>query len=312
MLKAALSKPAAASRRQDPISCSLCRRKKLRCNRQNPCSNCVARNVTCNREGSLPAVPAQAGTAAAHTGGAASTDVAILTRLDRLEGLILQMNANSQSRIHSSGLPVLKERTPESVKNPLMDVNGSESAHVVDTKILEDVGTRGYSLFSGLSDGIHFKILPLKSIPTAHLQLQSRNPTQINGPRTILLPVLTEGLVLLDVYAEHVEYLHHIVLISKVRSQIHSLYSYLSDTTCAPTRDYSVMSMIPALAPAALILSIFASAAACLAEIRPFALERSLSLSIMTISEAKSLLNTVDKSSVRVHGTLPARWFRMH
>ena len=139
----------------------------------------------------------------------------------------------------------------------------------------------------GLSDGIHFEVLPLKQIPTAPLQPRSYGSTQVNSPRTIFLPTLSEGLLLLDIYAEHVEYLHHIVLISKVGSQIHALHSYLSDTAYSRTHNYPDTSRVPALAPAALILSIFASAAACLAEIRPFALAKSPSLSILSIPEAK-------------------------
>ena len=33
--------------RQDPVSCESCRRKKLRCDRQKPCSNCRVRDVSC-------------------------------------------------------------------------------------------------------------------------------------------------------------------------------------------------------------------------------------------------------------------------
>lgn len=142
-MKAVSSRPTAASRRQDPISCSLCRGKKFRCNRQHPCSNCAARNVTCEREDTLPVVPQQAATAAVNANAAASTDWAVLARLDRLEILILEMNANDHSKKHCSGLPVLQQLTPESVMSPLMDADTSDAAHVVDTKILEDVGTRG-------------------------------------------------------------------------------------------------------------------------------------------------------------------------
>lgn len=35
-------------RRQDPVSCSLCRSKKLRCSREAPCSNCRSRCVECD------------------------------------------------------------------------------------------------------------------------------------------------------------------------------------------------------------------------------------------------------------------------
>jgi hypothetical protein len=37
-----------ARTRPDPVSCQLCRAKKLKCNRVQPCSNCVARGVSCH------------------------------------------------------------------------------------------------------------------------------------------------------------------------------------------------------------------------------------------------------------------------
>ncbi|PLB49012.1 hypothetical protein P170DRAFT_455805 [Aspergillus steynii IBT 23096] len=42
-------------RRRPAVSCSLCRRRKLRCNRENPCGNCMkARNATCVYENHSP------------------------------------------------------------------------------------------------------------------------------------------------------------------------------------------------------------------------------------------------------------------
>lgn len=37
-----------AYRRQNPVSCSFCRSKKLKCDRVSPCSNCVARGIDCD------------------------------------------------------------------------------------------------------------------------------------------------------------------------------------------------------------------------------------------------------------------------
>jgi Fungal Zn(2)-Cys(6) binuclear cluster domain len=37
-------------RRQDPVSCEFCRRKKLKCDRVDPCSNCRARKLVCSLE----------------------------------------------------------------------------------------------------------------------------------------------------------------------------------------------------------------------------------------------------------------------
>lgn len=73
-------------RRQDPISCLLCRRRKLRCNRQQPCSNCVARNVPCEREGQLP-LPVTP-----QSGGSHASDTTIMARLSRLEDLVIRMS----------------------------------------------------------------------------------------------------------------------------------------------------------------------------------------------------------------------------
>lgn len=36
--------------RQRPVSCKLCRSRKLRCSREAPCSNCVSRGVRCELE----------------------------------------------------------------------------------------------------------------------------------------------------------------------------------------------------------------------------------------------------------------------
>src|ERR1700753_3633847 len=42
--------------RQQPASCRFCRMRKLRCSRENPCSNCMCRGIECELE--LPAVAA--------------------------------------------------------------------------------------------------------------------------------------------------------------------------------------------------------------------------------------------------------------
>lgn len=46
--------------RQQPVSCRSCRSRKLRCNRELPCSNCASRGVPCELEDAVrpPAIPA--------------------------------------------------------------------------------------------------------------------------------------------------------------------------------------------------------------------------------------------------------------
>lgn len=101
-----------------------------------------------------------------------------------------------------------------------------------------------------------------------------------------MLPSLSEALSLLDIYAQYVDYLHHIVLLTKLRSQIYHLYDCLSHSAQLQPPTNSK------LAPAALITSIFASAAASIAEIRTRSNDKILTvspaLSLMSVAEARA------------------------
>lgn len=78
--------------RQRPISCHLCRVRKLRCSRQFPCSNCTSRGVVCQHEG--VAVTAAAAAAAASQQQVKSpvlkdmSTMDLLARLERLESIV--------------------------------------------------------------------------------------------------------------------------------------------------------------------------------------------------------------------------------
>lgn len=75
--------------RQRPISCHLCRVRKLRCSRQFPCSNCTSRGVVCQHEG--VAVTAAAAGSQPQVKSPAMKDMSttdLLARLERLESLV--------------------------------------------------------------------------------------------------------------------------------------------------------------------------------------------------------------------------------
>ena len=46
--KAAPTPPPKSTRRQDPVSCESCRKKKLKCDRRLPCRSCTVRNLACS------------------------------------------------------------------------------------------------------------------------------------------------------------------------------------------------------------------------------------------------------------------------
>lgn len=93
--------------RQRPISCKLCRQRKLRCSRVFPCSNCVCRGLECVHDGPTSAAtapssaisPGVAGGGANANAAAASQDKTaplpkdlpaseLLARLEKLEALV--------------------------------------------------------------------------------------------------------------------------------------------------------------------------------------------------------------------------------
>jgi hypothetical protein len=65
--------------RQRPVSCGFCRRRKLRCSRDAPCSNCVSRGVSCDLEDNIQQT-------ASHSDEFSQSE--ILERLRRLEQLL--------------------------------------------------------------------------------------------------------------------------------------------------------------------------------------------------------------------------------
>jgi hypothetical protein len=75
--------------RQDPVSCESCRKKKLKCSRQQPCSNCTARGIPCDfKVATVQYTRLQSNTEPEDVSSLRSENVAIKARLERLEELI--------------------------------------------------------------------------------------------------------------------------------------------------------------------------------------------------------------------------------
>ncbi|KAE8409643.1 hypothetical protein BDV37DRAFT_267813 [Aspergillus pseudonomiae] len=191
-------------RRQLPVSCQLCRSMKLKCSRDQPCSNCVSRGVTCERAYRVEPTtlsivspsttdPVQAQTTylqqpgwsanpSAGTGTGSNTE--ILSRLQRLEDIIL--------RTHSAAAP-----RPSTEPSYISEGEG-------DSKWLEGVGTRDTSVASGNSSSVGSCVA------------------------RAWLPLKNEAAWLLKRYGEDVTYLHHILHLPSVRQQMEDLYKQLS------------------------------------------------------------------------------------
>ena len=181
-----------------------------------------------------------------------------------MESLLLQINASGQHTSHPPSLPGLQQHTPDSTISPLFNGDASEATHHVEMRQLEDIGTSSAAL-SGLSDELIFEILPVDQIYAAYTQPRHQTSIVMDSPRIIIIPPLSEALTFFEIYVEHVDYLHHVLHLSKLRTQIHSFYDYLTSEDSCQHRIPSNAD-VSLIAPAGLILALFANAAACIAE----------------------------------------------
>jgi Fungal Zn(2)-Cys(6) binuclear cluster domain len=121
--------------RQEPVSCQSCRAKKLRCNRQWPCSNCLSRGITCQHPSLPPPISEPSEREPTTSTSSGNDSAAILARLKRLEDVVLGLNG---AQIPSPRSDALRSHSvTSSVRS-----RGDET----DSGFLEDVGSRTASL----------------------------------------------------------------------------------------------------------------------------------------------------------------------
>ena len=127
--------------RQDPVSCNLCRSKKLKCDRQWPCSNCQSRHLTCEYKGERPHIADTVDDEALR-----AENKAIKARLARLEQAVFgQQSFNGHVASNHASISTAAS-TPSRLKTD------GEKAHE-DSDWLESIGTRSVDIvrlqFSG-------------------------------------------------------------------------------------------------------------------------------------------------------------------
>ncbi|KAI8945745.1 fungal-specific transcription factor domain-containing protein [Xylaria longipes] len=215
--------------RPEPVSCQLCRSKKLRCNRVQPCSNCESRNVSCHYL--VPPPRSQRGrTPEAHQ------NVEIIARIERLESIVLPEGTPSEK--HSDSRVAFAPYSE--------DASQSRDLH-----LLENVGVREDSLISSLSNNLSFTISSVDNI------LESLGNSQHSfltcegrlDKTTVTLPTYKTAVILFDCFEANVDHMCRILNLPTVRSLMKSFYAGVN-------RNESVLP-----GQAALLLAIFALSA---------------------------------------------------
>ena len=193
--------------RQEPVSCQLCRVKKLKCNRGQPCSNCVARGVSCERQFRQPEL--------AHRRQPEPTEnAAIMARLQKLEEIVLRQNGRSSNVTSPERISMVSQSPTFVMPSPMSE---GEAAHKFETQKLEAVGSVEHSRMVELSESLIFRICPIQQI--------LKYP--ILATDHISLPTKEEAVLLFETYSKAVEYLQHILHLPFVQKKMDTIYLQL-------------------------------------------------------------------------------------
>lgn len=196
--------------RQDPVSCQICRRKKLKCDRKLPCSSCRSRNLLCEYDGERPSV-----TDNRNDDDLRAENLAIKARLDRLE----QALYNSKTPIVASPEPQVLLSLPAKTA-PLPRTEATQADE--DSQWLETLSAR--------TD----VVLPPPSARVA-VQLQSMEQLllasdQLPEARNISMPTYDVAVLFLDAYAKHLDATSHILHIDSTRQVFDRAYGRLANS----------------------------------------------------------------------------------
>lgn len=198
-------------RRQDPVSCSSCRLKKWKYNRQHPCSNCVARDLVW--EGHRPTANAPT-----HDEPDVATK-AILERLDRLEKAFLERDRRVALQ------QVGTEPTHEI--NQRGEVSETESGQVDDLRVPLNISMVG--------SGPPLRTIPqrIKDSLLTNPAFQSKAPSPPKCAEWVTLPEKEEALALLGHYARLASHMHYIVYMPTVLIILNQVYDRMDDRWAA-------------------------------------------------------------------------------
>ncbi|KAL4758932.1 Zn(II)2Cys6 transcription factor [Aspergillus foveolatus] len=255
-----------------PLSCRLCRSKKLRCDRAQPCSNCVQRKVECvyagrgessstDRRSNTPTTATAAAAASKREqsvpepGSASNHDSILLDRIQRLEEMILQQASqmprpSSVERGSSSGPQGATLASPGHGQQPAW--SSVESAVGSSVSSPMDTTSKASSLIEEMSSGnMQHGVMPFgSSMPNEIQQLASPSPAPLDAAALArCLPPLAQAMEMFNHFARCMHPTFGVLHIPSTRALMQQIYQNLLDGD------------EPYIAGLALVYAIFAGAA---------------------------------------------------
>ncbi|KAF2474824.1 uncharacterized protein BDR25DRAFT_332154 [Lindgomyces ingoldianus] len=208
-------------------ACLSCRQRKLKCNRQRPCTNCIARSVECKKQ-LLPAV--SRGAKGPLDESDPSTISNILSRLDRIEAYINQTKDSGSASLVST--PIGNELNM--IRNDVPTIASTRQAPPIDRttqSIPSDLGMQRVKVSA------NDNILRLALMHNLSISISTDSQVQkYTDSRQIQLPPKWEAIRLFQVYLNYIGQFQHIIYEPHFRTLIEEVYYQVAhvSTTTAP------------------------------------------------------------------------------
>ncbi|KAJ5594622.1 uncharacterized protein N7459_000830 [Penicillium hispanicum] len=200
--------------RQDPVSCESCRKKKLKCDRSQPCSSCFARRLQCSYEASRPEPARLVIKPANHTADEAASHDRIAPR-PRQPTKNVESNGrvrradDSTSTAHWLETIVMGHRVPNAV--PALFRHELSRHQRIESP---------QSNTNALPGGNLLALIQGRLIPSYE------NPSAIHLPS--FLPTKSEVMGLLEYYYHHLDYQYHLIILHRTKQDIDNLYTCIA------------------------------------------------------------------------------------
>jgi Fungal Zn(2)-Cys(6) binuclear cluster domain len=211
--------------RQEPVSCQTCRKRKLKCDRQQPCYNCRSRGISCSY-GSSNA------TASANSNANANANVS------GYQNVAPPVTHTPTNTIVASALVHHDTTAKPAASSEIARVDAPDEGRLRPQDTVEHERTADWLEKIMMGPRIPDALPPSiknKLLTTAHTAFSSTN-------LTAFLPREAEAFILFKYYVDHVGYLYHVIIPSQVQSQINAIYQSVHDaqSSSSPTRSATV------------------------------------------------------------------------
>jgi len=229
--------------RQDPVSCESCRKKKLKCDRNLPCSSCTTRKLPCNYT-SHETAPSSYVKQGSQTDEQPSWDNKPVSRPLHSTPIIESRSRNRDDPLMTAEwleTILMGHRVPSIAPAPLKDelsqysrVAAPQQTHISGSLL---------SLVRGARTASH------------------ENPATVHLPS--FLPTKAEAMSLLQYYCNHLDWQYHIIIPSQTKRDICTLYERIA----CDDFDLQHLALLFAIVATALFYQLLSSESADFAEV---------------------------------------------